>query len=101
VVFHLREINPGWTSRISSLAGVQEVECVDQKLVVLAGVQEVECVDQKLVVALENPERINPQIIRILVEEGADLQFVGELRHSLEDIYLQAMNDSEDKVESL
>jgi len=85
VVFHLREINPGWTSRISSLAGVQEVECVDQKLVV----------------ALEDPERINPQIIRFLVEEGADLQFVGELRHSLEDIYLQAMNDSEDKVESL
>jgi hypothetical protein len=25
----------------------------------------------------------------LLVAEGADIQFVGELRHSLEDVYLQ------------
>ena len=84
VVFHLREINPDWPSLISSLAGVQEVECVDQKFVV----------------ALEDPERTNPQIIRILVEAGADVQFVGELRHSLEDIYLQTMQDPEGKAEN-
>jgi ABC-2 type transport system ATP-binding protein len=56
----------------------------------------VETVDNKLVVALEEPERYNPTLIRLLVEAGADLQFVGELRHSLEDIYLQLVNEEGD-----
>ena len=38
---------------------------------------------------LDNPEERNPGIIRSLVESGADIQFVGELRHSMEDIYLE------------
>ncbi len=52
-------------------------------------VKHVEAVDNKLVVALEEPEAHNPEIVRSLVAAGADIQFVGELRHSLEDIYLQ------------
>mgnify|MGYP006144862169 CR=1 FL=1 len=31
-----------------------------------------------------------------LVAAGADIQFVGELRYSLEDVYLQLMKDSAD-----
>jgi len=46
-------------------------------------------VGAKLVVGLENPEEENPAILRRLVELGADVQFVGEIRHSLEDVYLQ------------
>lgn len=53
----------------------------------------VEAVDNKLVVALEDPEAHNPAMIRLLVNEGVDIQFVGELRHSLEDIYLQLVNE--------
>lgn len=52
-------------------------------------VKHAEAVDNKLVMALEEPEARNPEIIRALVSAGADIQFVGELRHSLEDIYLQ------------
>jgi len=52
-------------------------------------VREAKAVDNKLVVTLEDPESQNPDIIRTLVAEGADVQFVGELRHSLEDVYLQ------------
>jgi len=32
--------------------------------------------------------------VRKLVEAGAEIQFVGELRHSLEDIYLQMIHQS-------
>lgn len=52
-------------------------------------VRRVQAVDNKLVAAVEEPESQNPALIRILVEAGAELQFVGELRHSLEDIYLE------------
>ena len=47
--------------------------------------------DNKLVLALEDPESQNPAIIRRLVDAGAEIQFVGELKHSLEDVYLQLL----------
>jgi ABC-2 type transport system ATP-binding protein len=49
--------------------------------------------DNKLVLALDDPETYNPDIVRLLVGMGADIQFIGELRRSLEDIYLQLVND--------
>jgi len=52
-------------------------------------VREAKTVDNKLLVTLDDPEAHNPAIIRALVAAGADLQFVGELRHSLEEVYLQ------------
>ncbi|MBE3068420.1 MAG: ABC transporter ATP-binding protein [Chloroflexi bacterium] len=52
-------------------------------------VREARLVDNKLVVTLENPEAHNPEIVRLLAGMGADIQFVGELRHSLEEVYLQ------------
>lgn len=55
----------------------------------LDSLREIQAVDNKLVVSLEEPERQNPVLIRRLVEAGADIQFVGELRHSLEDVYLR------------
>jgi ABC-2 type transport system ATP-binding protein len=42
----------------------------------------------KIVVTLENPEEQNPALVRSLVEQGASIQFVGEMRHSLEEVYL-------------
>lgn len=57
-------------------------------------VREVKMVDNKLVISLENPETQNPDIVRVLVKAGADIQFVGELRHSLEDVYLQLVKGS-------
>lgn len=55
-------------------------------------VKKVQAVDNKLVVALDDPETHNPELIRTLVNAGANIQFVGELRHSLEDIYLQLID---------
>lgn len=50
--------------------------------------------DNKLVVSLSEPEIHNPEIVRLLVGMGADVQFVGELKHSLEDVYLQLVEKS-------
>ncbi len=77
VVFHLRDVDPSWIEPIQGIKGVHDVQQVDQKLIV----------------TVDDPEKLNPQIIRTLVDLGADLQFVGELRHSLEEIYLQTMEE--------
>ncbi len=73
VVFHMKQIEPDWVAAVRGLSFVKEAQTVDAKLIV----------------GLENPEEENPAIVRRLVELGAEVQFVGELRHSLEDVYLQ------------
>lgn len=79
VVFHLRALNPDWVDTLRRFEFVKEVTSVDNRLVV----------------RLDEPEQYNPVLIRALVEHGADLQFVGEIRHSLEDIYLQTLQAEE------
>lgn len=79
VVFHLRALNPDWVDALRRFEFVKEVTSVDNRLVV----------------RLDEPEQYNPVLIRALVEHGADLQFVGEIRHSLEDIYLQTLQAEE------
>ncbi|HSO27061.1 MAG TPA: hypothetical protein VLS48_03260, partial [Anaerolineales bacterium] len=75
VVFHLRQADESLAQAIAGLPAVQEAHLVDNKLVV----------------TVDDPEAHNPELIRWLVGAGADLLFVGELRHSLEDVYLQFM----------
>jgi ABC-2 type transport system ATP-binding protein len=78
VVFHLRQLEPEWAEMVRALPFVKEAQAVDAKLVV----------------GLDNPEDENPVILRRLVEAGAEVQFVGELRHSLEDVYLRLVNEA-------
>jgi len=73
VIFHLRHVD----------------ETIAENIRMLTFVREVKVVDNKLVVTLDEPENRNPDVVRSLVSIGADVQFVGELRHSLEDVYLQ------------
>ena len=56
-------------------------------------VQSTEVMDGKLILSVDDPETHNPELVRALVAAGADIQFVGELRYSLEDVYLQLMKD--------
>jgi len=76
VVFHLREVQPGYTRVLQSFDYVQSVQTMENKMVV----------------QLDDPEIHNPELIRALVGAGADVQFVGELRRRLEDVYLQLVN---------
>ena len=50
----------------------------------------------KILVSVEHPEKDNPLLIQALVDAGAEIQFVGELRRRLEDVYLELMNASKD-----
>lgn len=58
-------------------------------------VRRIDVVDGRLVVSLNDPEADNPALVRRLVEIGADVQFVTELRVSLEDMYLDLMEASD------
>jgi ABC-2 type transport system ATP-binding protein len=42
---------------------------------------------------MADPEEHNPTLVRALVEAGAEVQFVGELRRRLEDVYLQVVKE--------
>ncbi len=79
VVFHLSEVKPEWIDLVTNIAGAGNVEAVDNKLVI----------------SLQDPEASNPEIIKALVMAGAQLRFVGEIRHSLEQIYLEMVKSTE------
>lgn len=79
VVFHLSEVKPEWIDLVTNIAGAGNVEAVDNKLVI----------------SLQDPEASNPEIIKALVIAGAQLRFVGEIRHSLEQIYLEMVKSTE------
>jgi ABC-2 type transport system ATP-binding protein len=79
VVFHLRLATPELAEQIRNAPQVKDVQVVENKLVV----------------DVDNPDLNNPEIIRRLVQAGADIQFVGELRRSLEDVYLQLVRNAE------
>lgn len=73
VVFHLADADPGLVSELEKFPFVREVQVMENKILA----------------AVEDPEQNNPVLIRSLVEGGAELQFVGELRRRLEDVYLE------------
>jgi ABC-2 type transport system ATP-binding protein len=78
VIFHLRAADESLADDLRKLPFVHEVKVVENKLVV----------------TLDDPERRNPEVVRTLVIAGADIQFVGELRHSLEEVYLQLVKSA-------
>ena len=56
-------------------------------------VKGVERIDDVLVVSLTDPDRENPLLVERLVELGMGVRYVNELRMSLEDLYLDLMED--------
>jgi ABC-2 type transport system ATP-binding protein len=78
VVFHLLRADDSFAKQVQELPFVNEANVIDNKLLV----------------TLDDPEIHNPDVIRVLVGAGADIQFVGELRRSLEDVYLQLIKNA-------
>jgi ABC-2 type transport system ATP-binding protein len=58
-------------------------------------VKELQQVDNSLVISLDEPEEQNPILVERIVAAGGKVQFVNELRHSLEDIYFTLVNKEE------
>lgn len=78
VVFHLRSATEEFAQSLQSFSYIKQSRLIDNKLIV----------------TLDDPDAHNPEIIRTLVQAGADIQFVGELRHSLEDVYLELVKNA-------
>lgn len=81
VVFHMTEPELGLVDVVKKVEYVQDAELIDNKLVV----------------TLDDPDAQNPRLIRDLVDAGGQIRFVGELRHSLEDVYLQLVRNQEEQ----
>ncbi len=78
VAFHVRPADLQYAGQVAALPFARNVQAVPLSNGASAGI----------VVDLDDPVSQNPAIVRTLVAAGADVQFVGELRHSLEDVYL-------------
>ncbi len=77
VVFHLKEADDAAIQKVKTLSFVQSAERSGNKLVL----------------DIDNPEENNPEILELLVRSGYKVQFVGEIRHSLEEVYLKLVNN--------
>ncbi len=83
VVIHLAELLPEYEATISKFPFVDAVESIDARLVV----------------TLDDPEAQNPALVSALVNAGAQVQFVGEVRKSLEDVYLHLVSNGNTEAE--
>jgi ABC-2 type transport system ATP-binding protein len=84
VVFHLAQNDPRFVDCLKGFDFVHGVQTMDDKLVVTLG----------------SPETENPPLVRALVQAGAEVQFVGEVRRTLEDVYLQLVEHGESPPDS-
>jgi ABC-2 type transport system ATP-binding protein len=76
VAVRLRTANPAFERAIRGLDFVQSLSVHDGEMQI----------------QLTDPDAQTPLIVRHLVEAGADVQYVAEVKHSLEDVYLSLVN---------
>ena len=81
VVFHLTETKQELVEALNKFEFVTEIQQIDNKILA----------------AVDDPEKNNPHLIKALVEAGGEVQFVGELRRRLEDVYLELIEAAEEK----
>jgi ABC-2 type transport system ATP-binding protein len=82
VLVRLRAVSPTFVAALRALPFVQQVQQVDNTLSI----------------RLDDPLDKNPQIIRALVEAGADIQFVEKVEHSLESVYFDLMAQTREEA---
>ena len=63
----------------------------------LSVVRNVQTVENKLILDVSEPEKDNPAIVSAVVKAGGRIQFVTELRPTLEDVYLKLVREAEAK----
>jgi ABC-2 type transport system ATP-binding protein len=80
-VVHLESINDKITSAVEKLGVVKSLRVNENKLIL----------------DLDDPEKENPKIINAIVGAGGNVQFVNELRSSLEDVYLKLIKGVENQ----
>jgi ABC-2 type transport system ATP-binding protein len=78
-IFRLRHIETQWITAIYELPFVNQAGAAGNQLYL----------------RVDNPEEQNPLIVRQLVALGAEIQYIDEVTHSLEEIYLQLVSEAD------
>ena len=60
----------------------------------LESVKNVRVSDNKLILDIDDPEKDNPEVVRAIVGAGGSIQYVTELRTTLEDVYLKLIREA-------
>ena len=60
----------------------------------LGAVKNVRTGENKLILDMDNPEKDNPELVRAIVAAGGNIQYVTELRSTLEDVYLKLIREA-------
>jgi ABC-2 type transport system ATP-binding protein len=74
-VVHLRSVTPAMVASVREISGV-------------TGVKEFE---NKLLIDVIDPVAVNPDIVKALLKNGGQIEFVNELKRGLEDVYLRLL----------
>ena len=60
----------------------------------LDSIKNVRVSDNKLILDMDNPEKDNPEVVKAIVGAGGSIQYVTELRSTLEDVYLKLIREA-------
>jgi ABC-2 type transport system ATP-binding protein len=60
----------------------------------LNAVKNLKTSENKLILDIDDPERDNPALVRAIVAAGGNIQYVTELRSTLEDVYLKLIREA-------
>ena len=80
-IVHLDKVTDGVLSAVQNLGSVKNARASDNKLIL----------------DIDNPEKDNPAVVRAIVEAGGNIQYVTELRSTLEDVYLKLIREASTK----
>ncbi len=83
-VVHLAQLTDQLVAAVRGLPFVQHLDVVQDETMASGA---------RLVIGLDDPVARNPVIVNTLVGQGAQIQFVNELKHSLEDVYLSLIHN--------
>ena len=61
----------------------------------LSSVKNVRTSDNKLILDIDTPEKDNPEVVRTIVKAEGNIQYVTELRSTLEDVYLKLIREAQ------
>jgi ABC-2 type transport system ATP-binding protein len=60
----------------------------------LSAIKNLRISDNKLILDIDNPEKDNPEVVRAIVQAGGNIQYITELRSTLEDVYLKLIREA-------
>jgi ABC-2 type transport system ATP-binding protein len=80
-IVHLQAVDSAVTAAVEKLVFVKNIRTSDNKLIL----------------DMDNPERDNPAVVRAIVAAGGNIQYVTELRSTLEDVYLKLIREASPK----